>query len=331
VSFFEEPLMGRSAVVCRLIVMAACVVGVSSSEAFGRDAEPRRRSPPPTLPWGRLVTDAFFDDAFTTLDGPRPDFSRRTPGAATAGAPLQAGAEPDPAGGFRWSSLTAAETLVDEIKDRAGELQAALDTPAGFKGGGYQQCRTLLTTIATMFGVIAAYDGDVRWKEEAGAARDLFARAGFNCKAGSDQTYAEAKARAEDLQSMIQGGRLDRPAGVEVEEDVAWSDVAARSPLMQRLELAEKTLAEAASSASAFQDAVDVVLHEAELAAVITQVLQEPELDDHDDETYRSYAAAMGEAARGLREAAGQGDYQAASSAIGRLKQSCDTCHGDYR
>lgn len=320
--------MSRPAATRHAVAITLCLAVVCSAAA-GRDPEPRRRSPPPTLPWGRLVTDAFFDDAFATLEGPRPDFSRSVSGTAAAGAAAAAAGQPVSTDGLRWSALISADTLVDEIKDRAGDLQGATATPASFKGGGYQQCRTQLSTIATMFGVIARYDADVRWKDEAATARDLFARAGFNCKAGSDQTYAEAKARVDDLQAMIEGSRLDRPAGSD--EDVVWSDVAARSPLMQRLELAEKTLSEAASSASAFQDAAEIVLHDAEMVAVITQVLQEPELDDHDDETYRGYARVMGEAARGLREAARQGDYQAASAAIGRLKQSCDTCHADYR
>jgi len=65
--------------------------------------------------------------------------------------------------------------------------------------------------------------------------------------------------------------------------------------------------------------------------AVLTQVLQEPELDDFDDETYREYAGEMAAAAAALRAAVLQSRYDEATTAVGRLKQSCDTCHGDYR
>jgi len=315
-----------TSIVPRISLLVAMLVG-----AFGLAADrqplPRLRSRPPSLPWSRLVTDAFFDDAFSTLDGPRPDFSS-VPQPTAPGQPAGPAAD-GASGGFAWSKLIAGETLVDEIKDRAGGLAEGIATPASFKGGGYRECRTELTSIATMFGVIADYDGDVRWKAEAAAARDLFARAGFNCKAGSDQTYNEAKARSEDMAAMIQGSRLDRPG--ESEGDVVWSDVAARSPLMVRLEMAEKKLAEVISSSSAFRSEPEVVLHEAEIVAVLTQVLQLPELDDFDDETYRDYAAAMGEAAQALRAAALEGRYDEATAALGRLKQSCDTCHGDYR
>lgn len=307
-------------------VVAVLIVGVV---AEARDPAPRVRSRPPSLPWSRLVTDAFFDDAFAELDGPRPNFSN-LPKSPAGGLPGGAASGDDTvAGGFAWSKLAAGETLVDEIKDRASGVAAAIATPAAFKGGGYRDCRTEFTSIATMFGVIAAYDGEVRWKAEAAAARDLFARAGFNCKAGSDQTFNEAKARADDISSMIQGSRLDREA--DSDGDVAWSDVAARTPLMARLEMADATLSEAISSASAFRGEAEVVLHEAEIVAVITQVLQEPELDDFDDETYRGYAAAMGAAAQEIHAAALEGRYDEASAAVGRLKQSCDTCHGDYR
>jgi hypothetical protein len=312
----------------RRIVLAVWLAAlVAAVPAADRNVPPRLRSRPPSLPWNRLVTDAFFDDAFDTLDGARPDFSSRPPQAAAGMLPgPAAGAE---GGGVAWSKLVSGETLVDEIKDRASGLAEGIATPASFKGGGYRDCRTELTAIATMFGVIAAYDGDVRWKDEAAAARDLFARAGFNCKAGSDQTYNEAKARSDDMSSMIQGSRLERSS--DGESDVAWSDVAGRSPLMVRLERAEKALSTATSSASEFRSEAEVVLHEAEIVAVLTQVLQEPELDDSDDETYRQYAAAMGEAAQAIRRAAVEGRSDEATAAVGRLKQSCDTCHGDYR
>lgn len=310
-----------------LALVVGLLVVIAVAEA--RDPAPRVRSRPPSLPWSRLVTDAFFDDAFAQLDGPRPDFSNlpKPPAGVQADAAAAGGDAGD--GGFAWSKLAAGETLVDEIKDRASGVAAAIATPAAFKGGGYRDCRTEFTSIATMFGVIAAYDGNVRWKAEAAAARDLFARAGFNCKAGSDQTFNEAKARADDIASMIQGSRLDREA--DTDGDIAWSDIAARTPLMTRLEMADATLSEAISSASTFRGEAEVVLHEAEIVAVITQVLQEPELDDFDDETYREYAAAMGQAAQEIRAAALEGRYDEASAAVGRLKQSCDTCHGDYR
>jgi cytochrome c556 len=39
----------------------------------------------------------------------------------------------------------------------------------------------------------------------------------------------------------------------------------------------------------------------------------------------------MRDAAIRVRDAAKKKDYEAARSALGELKKSCDSCHGDYR
>jgi hypothetical protein len=310
-----------------LVLVWGISVVCGAGEIIAADRPPRLRARPPGLPWDRLVSDAFFEDAFATLEGPRPDLSQRRSreGVPQARPPAAEASESE----SRWSQLASPETLLDEIKDRASELEATVATPAVFKGGGYRECRVHFTTIATMFGVISEYGEDVRWHDEAAAARDLFARAGFNCKAGSDQTFNEAKARTEDITSMIQGSRLQRQSAGG--GGVLWSDVAARSPLMVRLEMAEKKLSEYTSSAAAFRSDSDAVLHESEIVALLARVLVEPEFDDFDDETYREYATEMETAANEMRTAVLESRYDQAAASLGRLKKSCDTCHGDYR
>src|SRR4029079_507428 len=81
------------------------------------------------------------------------------------------------------------------------------------------------------------YDGDVRWKDAAPALRDMFARAGHNCKAGSDQTFQEAVQRKQDLTELIGG---PRPKAKETEAKADWSKVADRPPLMQRMNIAHE-------------------------------------------------------------------------------------------
>jgi cytochrome c556 len=39
----------------------------------------------------------------------------------------------------------------------------------------------------------------------------------------------------------------------------------------------------------------------------------------------------MRDAALRARDAARKQDYEAARAAVGEMKKSCDTCHGDYR
>ena len=65
--------------------------------------------------------------------------------------------------------------------------------------------------------------------------------------------------------------------------------------------------------------------------ATIGEVIQRPDFEYHDDDTYRGYASAMRDAAIQARDAAAKNDYDAARTAVGALKKSCDSCHGDYR
>jgi hypothetical protein len=128
---------------------------------------------------------------------------------------------------------------------------------------------------------------------------------------------------------MLDGGT---PAGrPDRDEDFQWSQVAARPALMSRLESAEGALAAAVASKADFSRQLERVVREAEIVAVIGEVIQRKDFEYHDDDTYRGYAAAMRDAAIGARDAAAKKDHDAASTAVGVLKKSCDACHGDYR
>jgi hypothetical protein len=221
------------------------------------------------------------------------------------------------------------ETLTDEIKDMKGVVAAAAVRPTDFKGGGYDKAREAFSSVALAFGVIAAYDQDVRWKKDAATARDLFARAGFNCKVGTDQSFAESKARLADLEAMLDGGSPE--GNPDRDEDFQWSQVAARPALMSRLESADEKLAAAVAGKGDFDKQLERVVHEAEMVAAIGEAIQQKDFEFHDDDTYRGYAAAMRDAGVAARDAARKKDYDAARTAVGELKKSCDACHGEYR
>jgi len=187
-------------------VSLALAVAFAAEAALPADrtpVRPRRRAAPRAR-FDEATNDTFLDDAFATLSGDRPEFApaEGTRSAAAASPPTAAEAVPD---GFRWSSLVSEETLTDEIKNRRADLAAAVAKSSDFKGGGYDSAREALSTVALAFGVIAAYDQpDVRWRKDAATAH-LFARAGANCKVGTDQSFTESNARLEDLESLIQG------------------------------------------------------------------------------------------------------------------------------
>ena len=83
------------------------------------------------------------------------------------------------------------------------------------------------SVLAALFAVAAEYDGDVRWKDAAAALRDVFARAGHNCKVGTDQTFQEATQRKQDLADLISGNRPKSPTPSE-------RPIGARSPIGRR-------------------------------------------------------------------------------------------------
>jgi hypothetical protein len=246
----------------------------------------------------------------------------------TTGVTAGNSAGPSP-GGFKWSSLVSEDTLVDEIKTQIELLGPAVASPTTFKGGGYDQARRSFSMLAVAFGLIAAHDEDVRWKKDAATARDLFARAGFNCKTATDQGFNESKLRIEDLQSMMNGSP---PAGKpDREEDFTWSQAAARPALMARLEGAEKAIAAGLSSSGEFTKNQAAIFHEAEIVAAIGEVIGLPDFEYHDDESYLEFSRGMRDAAVRVRDAAMKKDYDAARAAAGGISKACSSCHEAYR
>jgi len=321
-----KPRWNRSA---GLVLLAAATM-VAAVAADPRS--PPRRAKPPAADWDRATRETFYEDAFSVLTGPRPDFSAAAKPAAVAGGAAPAGtptASGDGGGGFKWSSLVSGDTLVDEIKALKDRVTPVVATPSTFKGGGYDEARESFSVIALAFGLIAAHDEDVRWKKEAANARDLFARAGFNCKTATDQSFNESKLCVDDLAGMLDGNPPERSA--ERDEDFQWHQVAARPALMSRLELAEKALAAGVSSAGDFSKQADVVLHEAEMVAAIAEVIRQPEFEYFDDDSYLGYAAAMRDGAAKVREACLKKDHAAASAGVVAISKACTDCHGEYR
>jgi cytochrome c556 len=100
---------------------------------------------------------------------------------------------------------------------------------------------------------------------------------------------------------------------------------------MSRLESADEKLAAAVAGKGDFDKQLERVVHEAEMVAAIGEAIQQKDFEFHDDDTYRGYAAAMRDAGVAARDAARKKDYDAARTAVGALKKSCDACHGEYR
>ncbi len=271
------------------------------------------------------VSEAFFPDARERLKGERPG-----PRDAEAGGadPTVAAAVPGPANGT-WSHAISAAVLEDEIKARVPKLVVAVENATRFKSGDYQTARRELGLLAALMGIVAEYDGSIRWKSEAAALRDLLGRASHHCKVASDTALADARARAEDLQLVIRGGspRLEAVAGKR-----NWPQIADRTLLMQRLEAAQQqAIMPGVANEKTFAADPTTLHHEAEIVAAIGEIITQDGYEFADDETYLEYAKAMQQHALSLRNAALDADYGRSRKAASALGQSCANCHEGYR
>ena len=305
-----------------LVLLAAGQVDLARTAA----AEKPRRARLPD--WKTFPSDIFFKDAFReALVGPRPTLL----GARAADSPVAEKKEIRPADNtFRWSAVVTAETLEDEVKVRQIALETLVTTPAKFSSGGYLKVRRDFSALAMLFAVIAEYDLRIRWKDDAPAARDLFARAAAHAKTGSSQAYNEAKLRKLDLQDMVRGGKLNstQPA----ERAAGWDRVGDRGPLMERLaQCQDERLAVWTARKAEFSDRLDDIRHEAELAKLIAAVLTREGMEDADDDEYVTYSRQLGGAAQAVLEAVEREDNAAARKAVSQIGVSCDRCHEVYR
>ena len=212
-------------------------------------------------------------------------------GAAAAAAPTQQD---------RWSGLISPLSIEDEVKRVRLHFDSVVTKPGDFAGGGYQDARLDLTVLATLFAVIHEHGGEVRWKDQAAAARDLIARTAFNCKAGSTQVYNEAKLRKADLQDLVSGGGI---SAREAPAENDWSSIAGRSPLMEYIEQLIDVLEDAARNEASVNAGADVIKRNSELLAMVGEVLVQEGMDEADDGDYVKFSRSMTEAAKGVTQA----------------------------
>src|SRR4051794_34271710 len=288
-------------------------------------AQEQKLAPPPK--WTADDLNTFFPDARTKLVGTRPDFSKSSKIAANSGNTSNAPGGANSAGG--WSKLVDAETIETEIKRTAPAIAKATATPSEFKGGGYKECRRDFSVLAAMFAVSAEYDGDVRWNDAAAGLRDLFARAGHNCKAASDQTFQEARLRKQDLADLIGG---TRPTETQAETKADWPKVTDRPPLMQRMNMAhEDRLKKWLANKGEFTAHRDDAKHEAQLVAAIADIIGREGFEFADDEKYTKCAQELRQAATDVSAAAETDNLEQAQQAGNRMTKACADCHEGFR
>lgn len=305
-----------------------CIAFMCGAAKATADPPNAPRAKPPE--WPRDVKEVFFDDARQQLVGTRPKYGElAAEPRQAAGEGTPAGGDMEAGGGGQWSQLVTADVLETEIKRQLTPLQPLVATPNAFKGGGYRDCRTRFTWLATLFTVAGDYDGRVRWQDTATALGQLFARAGANCKVGTDQSYRESQLRVQDLADLVRGGRPDVP---EAKPDVTWDAIADFSPLMQRMDqgLGKQISPNISDERSMARNAEDLA-HEAQLMALLAEVIVQPGYGYEEDEAFLGHAHQLRDGAVALGKAIDLESLDAARAALGNMQKACSNCHDEYR
>jgi hypothetical protein len=315
----------------RFVPTSVALAGLIASALFAlaqTSAPKAGRAQPPKF----TKIEPYFADAFKeALVGARPADLNSAAAASGSGSPASAaGATLPPAGGSGWSRLISAATIEDTIKSVKLQVDKQITTPSDFAGKGHKLARRDFSLLAMLFGIAGEYDGDVRWKKDAPAARDAFARSAANFKVGTTQAFQEARLRKEELADLVSGSSPF--AGKEADTKAAWATVAGRSPLMQYLEAAwDARLKPALADKAQFTAKADLVLKEAELFAAIGEVLQKPGMPDADSDEYLAFAAKLRDSGQQILDAVKSKNYEQASAASAIIGKSCVECHENYR
>ncbi|MCA9188676.1 MAG: hypothetical protein R3E01_15200 [Pirellulaceae bacterium] len=305
---------------------------VASAQQPSRPAV-KRAVPPITL--HADADGVFFPDAFSTLKGPRPSSWKSADRSALPRAEISSvnagpGTGEPGSTGVAWSRMLPAEVIENEIKAQKIALDAAITTPSEFAGNGYRAARQHFSMLAAMFGIVEQYDADIRWKRDARGARDLFAQAARNCKAGSANVFNAAKLRKAELQDIVGGGTL---ASVPAEAGESnWGDWVDRGPLMQRLQVGyHERVMPWLSSGDEFRAHGGQLQAECEIIAGVSTILIQEGMDDASDDSYADYCRQLHDSAIAIKDAVKLKSYDQARQASGQILKSCDECHALYR
>ena len=325
----------------RLILLISSL-GLSTALGwFGSIQDPEPAKPAPVVKrvkrpifnerdWDGIYFENLFRDG---LVGPRPTIL--SPGNAggvgentdsTGQGEKSVGAEGSKDGS--WSKFIPGEVLENEIKRLHSLLEVEVTTPLKFKSD-YLKARQTYSMLSMWFAVIYEYPGDVRWKQFAAVAQPALWRAAANSRTASDQAYQNAKLRKDDLQEMIRGGAF--PDVEKPIEELDWSQVVDRVPVMTQLQESLDELKQQTANAGEFSGRMDEIVHRAAMIAAIGQILAKENMEDADDEGYTKFANKMSNQALAVLDACKVKDFQAAAAAVNKIDQSCNNCHEEWK
>lgn len=282
-------------------------------------------------------SNVFFTDPASLLKGPRPttqaalqptatgNGGAAKPNVIAANGDATTAESEDPTA---WHKLISPSALEDLIKGSKLRLDKTITTPAAFASGGFAVARREFSMLALLFAIIEKYPGDVRWKASAPVARDILARVAANSKVGSQQVYAEAKKRLQDLGDLTNGSTLSGDTATEI----PWGQLIDRVPVMQILDsVFKEQISVFTANPAEFNKQKESIQYHSELIAVLGKACLVREMPDAEDPEYAAIAKEMIEQAMQVATAAKNGDAELGRQAASKLGQSCNKCHETYK
>jgi hypothetical protein len=323
---FAAPFLAAALALWGLTCVPDALAQVPPSANKGTKAKPK---------FGPEIKEIFFPDARQKLGKGNPPGGAigpaTTPGKGTPKVPTPT---PDPtpetpvvaaAGG--WGEWLAAEVLEGEIKAQATAFTNDTKQAGPFKANLYKKVQVETTILTVMFGVIAQFEGQVRWKDKAAGLRDELAKVSAQCKTG-DQ-YQAVKLQADSLGELVRGSQIDVAAG---KPSAKWQEIAEFSALMKRMEVSEKEkLKPLLGSEADFKANKELIQHEATILAILAEVITDKAYDSAGEDDYQKWAKGMKASAIDIVDACRQDQFEKARTSCAALFKSCDACHGAYK
>ena len=295
-------------------------VAVLVSNLSAQNEKKIKRAKPPQ--WKKNERSIFFENAFRDAIVGKP--------APLKSASSQSSTKPNNVvKGENWSQYISSQTIEDEIKSLKILVDQAVTTERRFKSGNFKLARQHFSELAIFFGIVSSFDGDIRWKDQAIVARDVFSKSARNASVGTASVYRDAIARKNDLQDLVSGASLSADASGQNHK---WSAFVERKPLMQRIKVShEDRLLKWLSSKSEFQKHLPQIKKEAEILTAFSVILTKDDMEDANDDDYAEFCDTMRDSAMQLIKSVKDESFEQATKANGRITNACAECHDTYR
>lgn len=315
------------------IVLVACgALTCSTPTARAQQTDAKEgRAPRPS--WEHQDTsDVFFADAVQEAFGGQwpPEWIGPMAAGESGAADAKAGRSGTAERKFDWSRAVDGELLVDEIKRLAMVLKQATRSNQTWIAYGGDKLQSDLATLSVLFGVIAEWEADIRFKSDAQSIGSLVSDAAGNVADAPGSARTIARSVSHSLQDLIEGNRITGLNSHQLPVD--WGTTVDRTQLMGRLEEAiEQNLDGGLQSPNRMSSRRQELSREANLSTIIFGALTREGCKDADQPAYAAYCRSAARDSVALRRAIADNQFEKARSALIRIRRVCDECHEGFR